>query len=152
MDVSWQQYFHEGEVGDVWIDTVPLSSTSFNESVLSQWQSMFSIKVIQPRLFFKGHILVKSQKIPVEVVSLPGNDSDSINRIITKDGSYFTDHPELNGVYIEQSYLELHKLEEGKELVLSIDLGTESKNLNLTILGGAYSPEYPMKAGEGASQ
>ncbi len=153
MDVSWQQYFQESKVGDVWIDTVPLSSASFNASVISEWQRKYLITTIQPRLFFKGQIIVESEKISVEVISLPRNNSNSINRIITKDGSYFTDYSELAaGVYIEQSYLKFYHLEEGNEIALSIDFGTESKDLNLTILGGAYSPEYPMKAGEGVSQ
>jgi len=153
MDVSWQQYFQESKVGDVWIDTVPLSPAFFNESVVSEWQKKFSITAIQPRLFFKGQLIVESKKISVEVVSLPENNSDSINRIITNDGSYFTDRSEvISGVYIEQSYFEYYKLKKDNEIALFIDFGTESKNLNLTILGGAYSPEYPMKAGEGVSQ
>ena len=152
MDASWQQYFQEGKVGDVWLDTVPISPAVFNESVMSQWQHSYSILAIQPRLHFKGHMTVQNEKVPVEVVSLPPNKSASVNSIITKDGSYFTDHSELNGVYIEQSYLEFHDLEEIKEILLTIDYGTGSKNLNLTLLGGAFSPEYPMKAGEGGSQ
>lgn len=152
MDVSWQQYFEEGNVGDVWVDTVPISPAIFNESVLSQWQQLYSITAIQPRLYFKGHVMVRNEKVPVEIVSLPANNSNPVNSIITKGGSYFTDHSELNGVYIEQSYLALHNLEETKEIPLTIDFGTGSKDLNLTLLGGAFSPEYPMKAGEGGSQ
>jgi ABC-type antimicrobial peptide transport system permease subunit len=152
MDASWQQYFQEGNVGDVWVDTIPISPAVFNKSVSSQWEQTYSIKTIQPRLYFKGHLMVRNEKVPVEIVSLPANNSESINSIITKDGSYFTDHSELNGVYIEQSYLELHDLEETKEISLTIDFGAGSKDINLTILGGAFSPEYPMKAGEGGSQ
>ena len=152
MDASWQQYFQEGNVGDIWVDTVPISTGVLNESILSQWQQLYSITAIQPRLYFKGHIMIQNGKVPVEVVSLPANNSESINTIITKDGSYFTDHSELNGVYIEQSYLEYHDLEETKEIQITIDFGAGSKDLNLTLLGGAFSPEYPMKAGEGESQ
>ncbi len=152
MDASWQRYFQDGNVGDVWVDTVPILPAVFNESVMSQWQHSYSIAAIQPRLYFKGHIIVQNEKVPVEIVSLPANKSATVNSIITKDGSYFTDHSELNGVYVEQSYLELHDLEEINELKLTIDYGAGSKDLNLTILGGAFSPEYPMKAGEGGSQ
>ncbi|MFX1517193.1 MAG: ABC transporter permease, partial [Promethearchaeota archaeon] len=152
MDSSWQKYFLEGNVGDVWVDTIPMSSTLFNSSVVSQWEQSYSIKAIQPRLYFKGHLMVQNEKIPVEVVSLPANNSDLINNIITKDGSYFTDHSERNAVYIEQSYFEFHNLEKTDEILLTIDFGTGSKDLNLTIVGGAFSPEYPMKAGEGGSQ
>ncbi|MFX0125066.1 MAG: ABC transporter permease, partial [Candidatus Hodarchaeota archaeon] len=152
MDVSWQQYFQEGNVGDVWIDTVPISPKTFNKSVVSLWDQSFTITAIQPRLYFKGHIMVRNEKVPVEIISLPTNDSNSVNRIITTDRSYFTDHSELNGVYIEQSYLELHEFEETNEIPLTIDFGAGSKDLNLTLLGGAFSPEYPMKAGEGGSQ
>ncbi|UCG04555.1 MAG: ABC transporter permease [Candidatus Heimdallarchaeota archaeon] len=152
MDASWQQYFQEGNVGDVWIDTIPISPTVFNQSVLNKWQQIYSIKTIQPRLYFKGHLMVLNKKVPVEIVSLPANNSNSVNSIITKDRSYFTDYSEFNGVYIEQSYLEFHNLENIKEIPLTIDFGTHSKDLNLTLLGGAFSPEYPMKAGEGGSQ
>ena len=152
MDASWQKYFQEGNVGDVWVDTIPLSPALFNESVVSQWEQSYSIKTIQPRLYYKGHLMVQNEKIPVEVVSLPVNNSAPINTIITKDGSYFKDHSERNGVYIEQSYFVLHDLEDTEEILLTIDFGTGPKDLNLTILGGAFSPEYPMKAGEGGSQ
>ena len=153
MDVSWQQYYQEGKVGDIWLDTVPISPTIFNESVISNWQQSYSIKAVQPRLYFQGQILVQNEKVPVEVISLPSDPSESdINSIITKDGSYFTDYSELNGVYIEQSHVEFHDLENIKEIPLTIDFGDDSVDLNLTILGGAFSPEYPMKAGEGGSQ
>ncbi|MFX1508091.1 MAG: ABC transporter permease [Promethearchaeota archaeon] len=153
MDVSWQQYYQKGKIGDIWIDTVPISPAEFNESVISNWQQSYPIKAVQPRLYFQGQILVQNEKIPVEVISFPSNDSESvINSLITKDGSYFTDYSDLNGVYIEQSHLEFHGLENTKEIPLTIDFGYESKDLNLTILGGAFSPEYPMKAGEGGSQ
>lgn len=153
MDVSWQKYFQEGNVGDVWVDTVPISPSVFNESIIFQWENLYSITAIQPRLCFKGHVMIQNKKVPVEIVSFPENNSESINSIITKDGTYFTDHhSKLNGVYIEQSYLELHNLEETKEIPLKIDFGAGSKDLNLTLLGGAFSPEYPMKAGEGGSQ
>jgi putative ABC transport system permease protein len=153
MDVSWQQYYQEGKVGDIWLDTVPISSVEFNESVISNWQQSYSIKAVQSRLYFQGQILVQNEKLPVEVISLPSDISEStINSIVTTDGTYFTDYSELNGVYIEQSHLEFHDLGNIKEIPLTIDFGDKSKDLNLTILGGAFSPEYPMKAGEGGSQ
>lgn len=151
MDVSWQQYFQEVNVGDVWIDTIP--TADFNGSIISQWNQSYSIDAIEPRLYFRGHLMVHDEKVQVEVVTLPANGQAAVNRIITKNGSYFTDHPEIqNGVYIEQSYFEFHNLEEINQVTLTVDYGSGTKDLNLTVLGGCYSPEFPMKAGEGGSQ
>ncbi|MFW9991178.1 MAG: FtsX-like permease family protein [Candidatus Odinarchaeota archaeon] len=152
MNVSWQRYYQRTNVGDVWIDTIPLSSAEFNDSVVSQWQQSYSIDAVQPRLFFKGHITVHNEKIPVVITSLPF-DPAPVNGIITADSSYFSDYPEFqNGTYIEQSYLEFYDIEDIEQVHLTVNLGSGSKNLNLSVLGGAYSPEYPMKPGEGSTQ
>ena len=152
MNASWQEYIQEVNVGDVWIDTVPISTTVFNNSVISEWQQSYSIGGIQPRLHFKGHVTIQNEKIPVDIVSLPADSPAEVNRIVTKDGSYFSDHSEIkNGVYIEQSYLEFYELEETDQISLTVNYGLGSKDLNLTNLGGAFSPEYPMKQGEGGS-
>jgi ABC-type antimicrobial peptide transport system permease subunit len=151
MNASWQQYHQETNVGDVWIDTALISTTVF-ESASAQWQT-HSINAIQPRLYFQGHITVQGEKVPVDVISLPAKKPATVNKIITTDESYFTDYSEIkNGVYLEQSYLEYLNLDQTDQIDLTIQVKSGSKDLNLTVLGGAYSPEYPMKPGPGSTQ
>ncbi|MFX0085307.1 MAG: ABC transporter permease [Candidatus Hodarchaeota archaeon] len=153
MNTSWNQYFEESNVGDIWIDTVPISSSIFNNSLINQWMQTYpSINAIQPRLFFKGHFTVQNTKIPVDIISLPG-DNAKVNSIITVDGKYFTDYSNIeNGVYIEQSYRKYLDLEDLTEINLTIQTESGYTSVNLTVLGGAYSPEYPMAPGEGSTQ
>ena len=153
MNSSWNQYIEESNVGEIWIDTVPISSDIFNSSTLDDWKQKFpSINVIQSRLYFKGHISVQDSKIPVDILSFPENGTQ-VNNIITTDGSYFSDYSGIqNGVYLEQSYRNFLKLEEITDLSLTVQTESGFKELNLTVLGGAFSPEYPMAPGEGATQ
>ncbi|MFX0015381.1 MAG: FtsX-like permease family protein [Promethearchaeota archaeon] len=152
IDESWQQYFRETNVGDVWIDTVSISTTVYNNSVTSYWRDTYSISAIQPRLYFKGQITINKEKIPVDIISLPAEKPAEVNRIITTDKSYFADHSKINnGIYIEQSHLKFYNLKTFDGITLTINTGLTEKTLNLTILGGAYSPEYPIKMGEGGS-
>ena len=151
MNASWQQYYQEAKVGDVWVDTVPIPTTVF-ESASKQWQT-YSINAIQPRLYFQGHITVQDEKVPVDIISLPANESATVNKIVTTDNNYCTDYSEVkNGVFLEQSYLEYLNLDQTDQIDLTIKVESGYKDLNLTVLGGAYSPEYPMKPGPGSTQ
>ncbi|MHA2306370.1 MAG: FtsX-like permease family protein [Candidatus Hodarchaeales archaeon] len=153
MNSSWDQYFDESNVGDVWIDTIPISSSTFNSSMINTWRQSFpSIEAIQPRLYFKGYMIINNEKIPVDILSFPDNKA-KVNSIITQDGSYFSDFSEIeNGVYLEQSYREHYNLEELIEINLNVQNISGVSELNMTVLGGAFSPEYPMAPGEGSTQ
>ncbi|MHA2226710.1 MAG: FtsX-like permease family protein [Candidatus Hodarchaeales archaeon] len=153
MNATWQDYYQQTNVGDVWIDTVPITPAVYNSTVTNQWKNSYSIKEIQPRLFFKGQLVAQTEKVPVDIITLPADKAATVNSILTTDDTYFTDHSEiLNGVYIEQSYLVYYNLEVGNQISLTVNFGIESKKLNLTILGGAFSPEYPLKPGESTRQ
>lgn len=151
VEASKDEYFEESQIGDMWIQTTEITSAKFNSTTLNSWNQQYSINAVETRLFFQGHLTYDNSRIPIDIISYPNDSYPSVNRFISEDGSYFSDHKNKNGVYIEQSYMKYYGIPSGDILNLNID-GFISKKLNVSIISGAYNPEYPMEKGPGMAQ
>ncbi|NHJ01202.1 MAG: ABC transporter permease [Candidatus Heimdallarchaeota archaeon] len=153
IDVSKDRYYDEVNLADVWIDTLPITSAVFNETIINNWKDGFDIDYVQTRLFFQGNIEIEGEKIPIDIIGHPEDQQAAVSRIITADDSYFDDVQNLsNAVFIERAYMKYYKISRNSSLAVRCSCGIETFNFTLKVLGGANSAEYPLTPGEGALQ
>ncbi|MFW9993480.1 MAG: FtsX-like permease family protein [Candidatus Odinarchaeota archaeon] len=148
-------YLSDVNQGDVWVDTVPITAAAFNSSVIDQWNTSYTIKDVQTRLFLQGHLIWNGKKIPLDIISYPAVQRAKVNDIIVADGKYFTDYPEIvAGMFVEQSYLKFYEFPVQSNLNVTIaGVGgfIASKNVTFTVLGSANSFEYPFAGGSASN-
>jgi ABC-type antimicrobial peptide transport system permease subunit len=135
------------KMGDIWLGTVPINNTVFNQTVVSEWNQSGLIEAVQQRIYVAGHIIMENgDRIPVDIIGLPEDIRASVNDIFTTDGTYFDDHGDVdNGAYVSDPFILELGWETSDSLSIQVGHGNELENFTLQILGGQYSAEYPFR-------